>query len=146
VGNPIGKCSAHCGRHETEWFSHGRTCKDAAGKLEEPRLRENRIAASVTRPRSLTSKPLLSVSETAVLLGENRATLYRAIQRGEFPLPVFQIGGRMRIARQAVNRLLADEFLGPFDRALGETDQVAPPLTGSRPMCTISRNATRSVG
>lgn len=37
--------------------------------------------------------PLLSVEEAAVLLGMSRDTLYRSIQRGDFPLPYFRING-----------------------------------------------------
>jgi excisionase family DNA binding protein len=55
-------------------------------------------------------KPLLSVDETAVLLGESRSSIYRAIERGDLPLPVFTINGRLRITRRAVERLLAGEL------------------------------------
>jgi excisionase family DNA binding protein len=51
-------------------------------------------------------RPLLSVEETAMLLGETRSTLYRALKAGTFPLPVFRIGGRIRIQRRAVERLI----------------------------------------
>ncbi len=37
---------------------------------------------------SKSTRPLLSVEETAVLLGETRSTLYRALKAGTFPLPV----------------------------------------------------------
>jgi excisionase family DNA binding protein len=57
-----------------------------------------------TAPR--TPKPLLSVEETAILLGETRSTLYRALKKGTLPLPVFQIGSRIRIPRRAVERLI----------------------------------------
>ena len=56
-----------------------------------------------------SQKPLLSVDETAVLLGASRASIYRSIERGDLPLPVFKINGRLRIARRAVERLLAGE-------------------------------------
>lgn len=62
-------------------------------------------------------KPLLSVDETAILLGTSRASLYRSIERGDLPLPVFKINGRLRIARQAVERLLAGE--APLTREEG---------------------------
>ena len=55
------------------------------------------------------AKPLLSVDETAILLGTSRASLYRSIERGDLPVPVFTINGRLRIARRAVERLLAGE-------------------------------------
>ncbi len=50
--------------------------------------------------------PLLSVEEAAVLLGMSRDTLYRSIQRGDFPLPYFRINGRIRIPRRAVMRMI----------------------------------------
>jgi excisionase family DNA binding protein len=62
-------------------------------------------------------KPLLSVDEAAILLGASRASIYRSIERGDLPLPVFKINGRLRIARQAVERLLAGE--PPLDREEG---------------------------
>jgi excisionase family DNA binding protein len=52
-------------------------------------------------------KPLLSVEEAAILLGETRSTLYRAIKTGDFPLPIFRIGRRIRIPRRSIERLLA---------------------------------------
>jgi predicted DNA-binding transcriptional regulator AlpA len=36
-------------------------------------------------PTSKSPKPLLSVEEAAILLGETRSTLYRAIKAGDFP-------------------------------------------------------------
>jgi excisionase family DNA binding protein len=56
--------------------------------------------------RNIGSRPLLSVEDAAVLLGETRSTLYRAIKAGTLPLPVFQIGARMRIPRKAVEQLI----------------------------------------
>ena len=53
-----------------------------------------------------TPKPLLSVEETAFLLGESRSTLYRAVKAGTLPLPMFRIGARIRIPRVAVERLI----------------------------------------
>jgi excisionase family DNA binding protein len=48
----------------------------------------------------------LSVEETAILLGEARSTLYRAVKAGTLPLPLFRIGARIRIPRVAVERLI----------------------------------------
>ena len=56
--------------------------------------------------RHRTNKPLLSVEETAVLLGQSRSSLYRSIEKGDLPLPAFRISGRWRIPRRAVERLL----------------------------------------
>jgi Helix-turn-helix domain len=57
----------------------------------------------------ISYKPLLSVDEVAVLLGTSRASNYRSIERGDLPLPVFTINGRLKIARRAVERLLSGE-------------------------------------
>ncbi len=58
------------------------------------------------RDLRLAAKPLLSVDDTAVLLGQSRSSIYRAIERGDLPLPVITINGRLRIPRRAVERLL----------------------------------------
>lgn len=54
--------------------------------------------------------PLLSVEEAAELLGQSRSSFYRAIERGDLPIPVFTIGGRYRIARRSVERLISGEL------------------------------------
>lgn len=80
-------------------------------------------------------KPLLSVEETAVLLGETRSTLYRAVKAGTLPLPTFRIGSRIRIPRSAVERLIAGE--APVQSAS------APPLETShddQPASATSRS------
>ena len=51
-------------------------------------------------------KPLLSVEEVAEMLGIHRCTLYRSIERGDFPLPLFQINARWRVPRKAVEALI----------------------------------------
>jgi len=60
--------------------------------------------------KSRLAKPLLSVEETAVLLGESRSSVYRSIERGDFPLPVFKLNGRLRVSRRAVERLMDGEY------------------------------------
>ncbi|MHB1783856.1 MAG: helix-turn-helix domain-containing protein [Acidimicrobiales bacterium] len=55
---------------------------------------------------SLAHKPLLSVEEVAILLGQSLSSLYRSIERGDLPLPVFKLSGRWRVPRRAVERLL----------------------------------------
>lgn len=62
--------------------------------------------------------PLVSIDEAAVLLGASRSSVYRSIERGDLPLPVFRINGRLRIARRAVERLIAGE--PPGDRGTQE--------------------------
>jgi excisionase family DNA binding protein len=100
--------------------------------------------------RSTSAKPLLSVEETAILLGETRSTLYRAIQAGTLPLPVYTIGGRIRIPRRAVERLIdgidspTDEeprqagFLDPFDTF----DTFEGVSARRRPMCSAARRSS----
>ena len=40
------------------------------------------------------------------MLGQSRSSLYRAIANGSVPVPVLNIGGRYRIARIALERLI----------------------------------------
>jgi hypothetical protein len=61
------------------------------------------------REPPLNRKPLLSVLETAIMLGQSQSSIYRSIERGDLPIPVFKIAGRYRIPRLAVDRLLAGE-------------------------------------
>jgi predicted DNA-binding transcriptional regulator AlpA len=61
---------------------------------------------SPRRRTAHNARPLLSVEQTAVLLGESRSAVYRSIERGDFPIPVFRINGRLRIARRSVERLI----------------------------------------
>jgi excisionase family DNA binding protein len=72
-----------------------------------------------TTPTPISTRPLLSVEEAAILLGETRSTLYRAVKDGTFPLPVFRIGRRIRIPRRSVERLIDGLPLTP----LGESDE-----------------------
>lgn len=85
---------------------------------------------------NLSRKPLLSIDETAILLGENRATCYRAIKTGTFPLPVIVLGGRLKVPRRAVERLLdglPPQALSRLDRAAG-----APSLPPQTEVCVAS--------
>ena len=74
-----------------------------------------RVVDDRRRLQNLNRKPLLSIEEAAILLGETRSTLYRAVKQPDFPLPVHRIGKRLRIPRRAVERLIAgvpaDAFL-----------------------------------
>lgn len=66
-------------------------------------------SGSVTDRRDGPTRPLLSVREAATLLGMDPSTLYRAINRAEVPFPVIQLGGRLRIPRAAIDRLINGE-------------------------------------
>lgn len=63
-------------------------------------------------------KPLLSIEEAAEMLGIHRCTLYRSIERGDFPLPLVQINARWRVPRKAVESLIE-----------GATPQTPPPIS-----------------
>lgn len=69
-------------------------------------------------------KPLLSVDEVAIQLGESRSTIYRSLKRGDLPLPVYTINGRLRIPRRAVERLL--EGIDPTREADNRRAVVCP--------------------
>lgn len=102
------------------------------------------------------SKAFLSVDEVAALLGLSRATLYRSIQRRDFPLPVVTLNARLRVPRRAVDRLL--EGLDPAVPDGGGGQAPAPgartcPACGSllsspakrRPMCSAARRSSSSM-
>lgn len=72
-------------------------------------LQKNQGGPMTVRRAQHNPKPLLSIEETAILLGETRSTLYRAVKAGTLPLPMFRIGSRIRIPRSAVERLIAGE-------------------------------------
>ncbi len=66
-------------------------------------------ARSAMLHNNLANKPLLSAEEVGIMLGYSRATIYRAINKGELPLPLYKISGRWRIPRRAVERLVDGE-------------------------------------
>ena len=67
----------------------------------------------MTSTASLARKPLLSVDEVSILLGQSRSSVYRSIQRGDLPLPMFKLNGRLRVPRRAVERLLEGDLPVP---------------------------------
>jgi len=79
-----------------------------------PRTNQDRRTTMRNSSSTTTYRRLLSIEETAVLLGETRSTLYRALKAGTFPLPVFRIGSRIRIPRRSVERLI--DWLEPQHR------------------------------
>ena len=56
--------------------------------------------------RRTQSRLLLSLDETALLLGIGRSTLYRAVKDGKVPFPVHQIGAYWYVPRAALQRFL----------------------------------------
>ena len=87
-----------------------------------------------------TVNALLGVEEAAVLLGVDRATCYRAIRSDTFPLPVVRLGGRIRVPRGAVERLIDGTGAG-IEKA---TDQLAS-ASGSRQNCGTPSAPSSSV-
>jgi excisionase family DNA binding protein len=61
----------------------------------------------------------LSIEEVAPILGVGVSTLYRSIARGEFPLPIIRIGGRILVPRDALEAVLRGE-------SVSRTEQDAP--------------------
>jgi excisionase family DNA binding protein len=82
----------------------------------------------VTSSAAWPTRAFLSIEETSVLMGISRATLYRSVQRGDFPVPVVRLNGRLRVSRRAVERLMEGVDLAP---QLG----VTPPSSGACPTC-----------
>ena len=59
------------------------------------------------RPRSTR---LLSLEETALILGIGRSTIYRAVRDGKVPFPVHRIGGTWYVPKRALERFLDGEI------------------------------------
>ena len=55
-------------------------------------------------------KPLITVNEAAIMLGMSGSTLYRSIERGDFPVQVYSINGIRRIPRVAILKMIAGEL------------------------------------
>ena len=73
---------------------------------------------------------LLSVEEAATLLGIDRATCYRAIRNDTLPVPVVRLGGRIRIPKRAVERLLEGT-----EPAVGSQPSQLAPTADPCPVC-----------
>jgi predicted DNA-binding transcriptional regulator AlpA len=95
----------------------------------------------------LPTRSLLSISEVALIIGEERSTLYRSIKRGDFPLPVVTINGRMRVARRALERLLDGSSDSPTatDQSADRASYEGSSASRSRPMCTAARRSSSPI-
>jgi predicted DNA-binding transcriptional regulator AlpA len=102
------------------------------------RSAETRLRTRTTRSRVLNTttsgsgrehsrrvRALVGIDEAAVLLGEDRSTLYRSIKRGDFPLPVVTINGRMRVPRRMIEELMTGAPSG-IALALNQSPVVSP--------------------
>jgi predicted DNA-binding transcriptional regulator AlpA len=81
--------------------------------LPTPDIAAGRRATVIRHSANLARKPLLIV-EAAVLLGQSRSSLYRAIEKGDLPLPVFKQAGRWRVPRRTVERVIDGELAEPW--------------------------------
>lgn len=64
-----------------------------------------------TSDRHTALPRLISIEEAALRLDISKATAYRAIKDDTFPLPIIQIGGRLKVSLAALQRLLNGEVL-----------------------------------
>ena len=55
------------------------------------------------------SAQLLSLEETALILGIGRSTVYRAVREGKVPFTVHRIGGKWYVPKRALERFLDGE-------------------------------------
>ena len=62
--------------------------------------------------RARLQRLTMNIDPVSDLLGINRSTAYELIRRGEFPLPVIQLGRRLVVSRKAVEELLGDSLRG----------------------------------
>lgn len=56
-----------------------------------------------------TTCATLSLTEAATVLGIHRSTAWELYKRGEFPVPVLQIGHRLRVTKAQLRRFLMGE-------------------------------------
>ena len=82
--------------------------------------------------RVTTIRALVGIDEAAVMLGEDRSTLYRSIKRGDFPLPVVTINGRMRVPRKAIETLITGA-LGEAALSSDQNSYLRPRLPAADP-------------
>jgi excisionase family DNA binding protein len=116
------------------------------------------ISVGRTRLGAKGMSALLSVEEAATLLGIDRATCYRAIRNDTLPVPVVRLGGRIRIPRRAVERLLegVEPAVGSLPGQLAATADPCPvcgapaPTSASspsrsRPICSAARRSSPAI-
>jgi excisionase family DNA binding protein len=101
------------------------------------------------------ARAFLSIEEASVLLGISRATLYRSVQRGDFPVRVVHINGRLRVPRRSLERLMdgidpvpqvgvTDGFTSPDADACPTCGSPSTAPLKSSPMCSAARRSSSS--
>lgn len=100
---------------------------------------------------SVRGKPLLTVSEAAILLGSDRSTLYKAIGADRFPLPVVRLNRQILIPRAALERLVkgaidydvkGDACCSTCGTPLGSAPSPPP---RSRATCSAARRSSSTI-
>jgi len=59
-----------------------------------------------TTPIDFSQCATVSLAEAALVLGIHRSTAWDLHKRGEFPVPVLQIGHRLRVTKRQLERYL----------------------------------------
>jgi excisionase family DNA binding protein len=74
-------------------------------------LGPERARAHLVEEDAMRSKSaqLLSLEDTALVLGIGRSTIYRAVRDGKVPFPVHRIGGKWYVPKRALQRFLDGE-------------------------------------
>jgi hypothetical protein len=78
------------------------------------RISANPSPSSSPGPIDLTSCATVSLAEAGVVLGIHRSTAWDLFKRGEFPVPVLQIGHRLRVTKLHLERFLLEGDSGPM--------------------------------
>ncbi len=62
-------------------------------------------------PRVIRLRPkvFMSVPEVAIVISVSKTTIYRSVNRGDFPIPHFRINGVVKFLRKDVEALLRGE-------------------------------------
>lgn len=101
-------------------------------------------------------RPLLTVSQAAVLLGSDRSTLYKAIGENRFPLPVVRLNRQILIPRAALERFIGGAVAYDAEEGMSEGEDFCPtcgsPLASSaptpasiRPTCLAARRSSSGI-
>lgn len=77
-----------------------------AGRDGPGRVRSVPTAERGVRRIDLNARATLSLSQAAEVLGVHRSTAWELYKRGEFPLPVLQVGHRLLVTKVHLERFL----------------------------------------
>jgi len=88
------------------------------------------------RTGTARERPLLTIPELADLVGMHPSTLYRAITRGDFPVPIVRFGDRIRVPRVAVERLLYGEDTRAARPGSSDGEEESRPTRRRRAACS----------